>query len=68
MKDRLIVCKHYIFKGADCKRGIKNVTLSKCKNCSKYCPRKVANAKGETVKEKREKSLNKDYKQYMKEY
>ncbi len=40
MKDRIIPCIHYVCKDADCKKGFTKVTMKKCKNCSKYQPKK----------------------------
>lgn len=54
MKDRMIPCIHYVCKDADCKKGFVKVDLKKCKNCSKYEPRKTARRE-ETVKAKRQK-------------
>lgn len=54
MKDRLQPCIYYVCKGEQCKKGFMNVDLSKCKNCSKYTPRKD-NRKRESVREKRRK-------------
>lgn len=54
MKDRLQPCIYYICKDADCKKGFKNVTLDKCKNCSKYTPRKLSK-RPESIKQKRQK-------------
>lgn len=57
MKDRLNPCIYYICANTDCKKGIKSVTLDKCKNCSKYRGRK-SNHRPESVKNKREKDKN----------
>lgn len=54
MKDRTIPCIYYICAGEECKKHFKDVTLSKCKNCSKYTPRKLSK-RPETIKSKREK-------------
>ena len=54
MKDILNPCIHYLCCGEACKKGFKNVTLSKCKNCSKYRPRK-SGKKTESIKSKRQK-------------
>ena len=54
MKDRINPCIHYVCKGETCGKGIKNVDLAKCKNCSKYCPRKSAK-KTESIRAKRQK-------------
>lgn len=54
MKDRLSPCIYYTCCGGDCKKGFRQVTLQKCKNCLKYRPRK-SNHKPETVASKRRK-------------
>ena len=54
MKDRIEPCIYYVCKDADCKKGIVKVDLKKCKNCSKYQPRK-STGKKETVRAKRQK-------------
>lgn len=54
MKDRLVPCVSYVCCGSDCLRGVKEVTMGKCKNCKKYKPRKVSK-KQEPVKVKRQK-------------
>lgn len=54
MKDRNIPCIHYICHGVDCKKGFKKVDTSKCKNCTKYQPRKVKN-KPANIKIRRQK-------------
>lgn len=54
MKDRLVPCVSYVCAGETCKKGFKNVTMAKCKNCSKYKPRKVTK-KHESIKSKRQK-------------
>lgn len=54
MKDRNIPCVHYVCCGETCKKGVKDVTTSKCKNCQKYRPRKVTKRE-ETVRAKRQK-------------
>lgn len=54
MKDKVQPCVHYVCCGEDCKKGFKNVTLTKCKNCKKYHARK-SNKKAESVKAKRQK-------------
>ncbi len=41
MKDRIVPCIYYTCAHAPCQKGRKDVTLSKCKNCSKYRPRKT---------------------------
>ena len=53
-KDRLNPCIHYVCYGETCKKGFKNVTMDKCKNCPKYCGRKN-NHKTESVKSRRQK-------------
>jgi sulfur relay (sulfurtransferase) complex TusBCD TusD component (DsrE family) len=53
-KDRVNPCIYYVCYGADCQKGIKNVDMSKCKNCSKYRGRKN-NHKQESIKTKRQK-------------
>lgn len=54
MKDRTIPCIYYICHGADCKKGVKSVDMSKCKNCSKYRPRKVK-VRRESIRARRQK-------------
>lgn len=54
MKDRLNPCIHYVCAGADCKKGLKAVTMAKCKNCDKYRARKT-NHKPESLKSRRQK-------------
>lgn len=54
MQDRTRPCIYYICANADCAKGIKDVTLRKCKNCTKYRPRKT-NKKHESVRIKRQK-------------
>lgn len=53
MKDRRSPCIYYVCAHADCKKGKKDVTQKKCKNCPKYRPRKAP--REETVKHRREK-------------
>ena len=67
MKDRVRPCIHYICKGSDCAKGIKNVDLAKCKNCSKYCPRKCAK-KQESVRAKRQKDKDRHDRYYEQKY
>lgn len=40
MKDRTLPCIYYTCCNGTCQKGFKEVTLSKCKNCKKYKPRK----------------------------
>lgn len=54
MKDRINPCIYYVCANADCQKGRKNVTMDKCKNCSKYRPRKN-NHKAEPIKLRRQK-------------
>ena len=54
MKDKIQPCIHYVCCGETCKKGFKDVTLSKCKNCKKYCPRK-SKKKMEGIRAKRQK-------------
>ena len=54
MKDRNAVCIHYVAKGFPCAKGFVSVDLAKCKNCSKYKPRKI-NKKNESIRAKRQK-------------
>lgn len=53
MKDRTTPCMYYVCCNADCKKGFKDVTMAKCKNCAKYRPRKVGK-KQEPVSHKRQ--------------
>ena len=55
MKDRRNPCIYYICANETCQKGRKNVTMDKCKNCSKYRGRKVAK-KPLPVRLKREQS------------
>lgn len=41
MKDRTTPCVYYVCAHADCGKGVKDVTMDKCKNCKKYRPRKT---------------------------
>lgn len=68
MKDRTILCEFYVCAGVDCKKGKKEVTMTKCKNCKKYRPRKTGNVKQESIKSKKDKIKEKDFKKYQKEY
>lgn len=54
MRDKLNPCIYYVCAGGDCTKGRKNVTMAKCKNCSKYRARKN-NHKPEPIKLKRQK-------------
>ena len=54
MKDRTRPCIYYVCAGADCQKGIKDVTLAKCKNCPKYRPRKQSK-RPESIKSRRQK-------------
>ncbi len=54
MKDGTEPCIFYVCKGADCKKGLTDVDLKKCKNCSKYKPRK-SSVKQDSVRNKRQK-------------
>lgn len=54
MRDRVIPCIYYTNAHGECQKGRKDVTMDKCKNCSKYRPRKIGR-RMETVKEKRRK-------------
>ena len=54
MRDRVEPCIYYICKGSDCKKGFVKVDMRKCKNCSKYQPRKNSK-KMESVRSKRQK-------------
>lgn len=53
MKDRTAPCIYYVCAHAPCQKQVKDVTLSKCKNCKKYRPRKTAKRE-ETARSKRE--------------
>lgn len=57
MKDRINPCIYYVCCGEDCKKNFKNVTMTKCKNCSKYRPRKNHH-KMESIKSKRRKDID----------
>ena len=65
MKDRLNPCIYYVCANADCKKGFKDVTLAKCKNCTKQKGRKN-NHKQEPINYKRQK--DKDRHDNWKEY
>ena len=68
MKDRINPCIYYICANADCQKGKHNVTHSDtCQHCAKYRPRKTANHSEETVKSRRQKVRDKDFKKYLKE-
>ena len=54
MKDRTVPCIYYVCAGSDCKKGLKEVTLAKCKNCQKYRPRKQSK-RPESIKSRRQK-------------
>ena len=54
MRDRNIPCIYYICANETCQKGLKDVTMDKCKNCKKYKPRKVTR-KQESIKTKRQK-------------
>lgn len=54
MKDRNNPCIHYVCANETCKKGFKNVTMDKCKNCSKYRPRKNSH-RPESIRSKRTK-------------
>ena len=54
MKDRIESCIYYVCKDADCRKGFVKVDMKKCKNCSKYRPRKNSK-KMESVRERRQK-------------
>lgn len=69
MKDKMTPCEYYVCAGADCLKGRKEVTIAKtCKNCQKYSPRKTGNAKVESIKTRKEKSRNKEFKKMLKDY
>lgn len=40
MKDRINPCIYYVCAHEICQKGRKDVTMNKCKNCSKYRGRK----------------------------
>lgn len=40
MKDRINPCIYYVCAHETCQKGRKDVTMDKCKNCSKYRGRK----------------------------
>jgi len=42
MKDRMNPCIYYVCAHETCQKGRKDVTMDKCKNCSKYRGRKSA--------------------------
>lgn len=68
MKDRINPCIYYICANADCQKGKHNVTHSDtCQHCAKYKPRKTTNHSEETVKSKKQKVKDKDFKKYLKE-
>lgn len=54
MKDRINPCISYTNCGGTCLKGVKNVTMEKCKHCDKYRPRK-SYKKPENVKSRRQK-------------
>lgn len=54
MKDQTNPCIYYVCCGETCKKGFKDVTLKKCKNCNKYRARK-SNHRPESIKNKRRK-------------
>lgn len=54
MKDRTAPCIYYVCAHEPCKKNIQDVTMKKCKNCSKYRPRKTAK-RDETIRHKRQK-------------
>lgn len=63
MKDRTIPCAHYVCANADCKKGRKNVTMKTCKNCEKYCPRKVGKRmEPVATRRRKDKERHEDYK------
>ena len=65
MKDRLNPCIYYICANADCKKGFKEVTMDKCKNCKKYCPRKSSKKKEPIkLKRQRDKDRHDNWKNY----
>lgn len=45
MKDRTEPCIHYTNAHGECRKGYKDVTLKKCKNCTRYHARKAAHRK-----------------------
>ena len=55
MKDRTNPCIYYTCAHGECRKHFKDVTLKKCKNCSKYRGRKNQK-KQEPVRLKRERS------------
>lgn len=57
MKDRTIPYIYYTCAHQPCQKGHQDVTMKRCKNCSKYRPRKVSKRQ-ESVKSKREKDKN----------
>lgn len=54
MRDRINPCIHYVCAHETCRKGYKDVTMAKCKNCAKYKGRK-SGKKPESVRLKREK-------------
>lgn len=58
MKDRTTPCVYYTCAHSICNKNFKDVTMKKCKNCSKYKPRKVT-VKQLSVKSKRQKDKDK---------
>lgn len=54
MKDRINPCIHYICAHETCRKGYKDVTMTKCKNCARYRGRK-SNRRSESVRLRREK-------------
>lgn len=56
-KDRTAPCIYYVCAHKDCKKGFKDVTIKRCKNCAKYKPRKTNNHT-EPIKHKRQKDFD----------
>lgn len=54
MNNRILPCIYYICAHETCQKNIKDVTLKRCKNCSKYRSRKSAKH-SESVRAKRQK-------------
>lgn len=69
MKERTKPCIYYVSCGADCQKGIKEVSHAKvCQHCPKYRARKTGNIIKENKTAKLNKIRNREYKRECREY
>lgn len=65
MRDRPNPCIYYICAHAECRKHVKDVTLDKCKNCTKYRGRKNSRRpEPVSVKRRKDKDRHDDWRTY----